>query len=66
VLLVGISSDWLFPAADVRALAERMRAVGVDVRYVELQSSHGHDGFLADGHLLYPLVTEALGEPAGR
>jgi homoserine acetyltransferase len=40
-----------------------MRAVGVDVRYAELPSSHGHDGFLADGHLLYPLVTEALREP---
>jgi homoserine O-acetyltransferase len=64
VLLVGISSDWLFPAADVRALAERMRAAGVEVRYAELDSSHGHDSFLAEGHLLYPLVTAALCEPA--
>jgi homoserine O-acetyltransferase len=55
-LLVGISTDWLFPAADVRALCERMRAAGVKVRYHELVSSHGHDAFLADAALLAPLV----------
>src|SRR5262249_27248659 len=64
-LLVGISSDWLFPAADVRALAGRMRAAGVDVRYSQLASSHGHDGFLADAAELVPLVMPILeGEPA--
>jgi homoserine O-acetyltransferase/O-succinyltransferase len=60
VLLVGISSDWLFPPQDVRALADRMRAVGVKARYVELESSHGHDGFLADGDRLVPLVVPLL------
>jgi homoserine O-acetyltransferase len=55
VLLVGISSDWLFPAADVRALGERMREAGVHCQYAELQSAHGHDGFLAD-----PMTTAAL------
>ncbi len=65
-LLVGIRSDWLFPAADVRALAERMRAVGVDVRYAELDSPHGHDGFLADAADLGPLVLPLLEEePVG-
>jgi len=60
VLLVGISSDWLFPAADVRALAARLRAGGVDSRYLELVSEHGHDGFLADTALLAPLISGAL------
>ncbi len=60
VLLVGISSDWLFPAAEVRALSERMRAAGVAVEYAELQSSHGHDGFLADADALAPLLRRAL------
>ena len=62
VLLVGISSDWLFPAGDVKALAERMRAAGVRVRHAELLSSHGHDGFLANGDRLEPLVADALRE----
>lgn len=64
VLLVGISSDWLFPAADVRALAERMRAAGVSVRYAELESAHGHDAFLADAENLEPIVRESLAESA--
>ena len=63
VLLVGISSDWLFPAADVRSLGARFRAAGVDSRYLELVSDHGHDGFLADTHLLAALLTAALEAP---
>lgn len=62
LLLVGISSDWLFPAADVEALASRLRRAGVDARYVEQTSSHGHDGFLADSHQLAPLLCELLYE----
>jgi homoserine O-acetyltransferase len=61
-LLVGIRSDWLFPAADVRSLAERMRAAGVDVRYAELDSAHGHDGFLADSADLVPMMLPILEE----
>ena len=64
VLLVGISSDWLFPASDVRALAERMQDAGVDVHYAELNSSHGHDGFLADSAALAPLIVSYLNENA--
>lgn len=56
VLLVGITSDWLFAAAEVRALAERMRQAGIDVVYREQQSHHGHDGFLADAEDLARLI----------
>ncbi|HLZ24821.1 MAG TPA: homoserine O-acetyltransferase [Ktedonobacterales bacterium] len=48
VLAVGISSDWLFPAAHVRALAEGIVAAGGRARYVEVQSLNGHDAFLKD------------------
>lgn len=64
VLLIGITSDWLFPADDVCALAGRMRAAGVDCRYTELESKHGHDGFLADAELLKPLLRTVLDEDA--
>jgi homoserine O-acetyltransferase len=60
LLLVGISSDWLFPASDVRALYKRARTNGVDATYMELVSSHGHDGFLADAHRLSLLVRSYL------
>jgi homoserine acetyltransferase len=34
----------------------------VRVRHAELLSSHGHDGFLANGEQLEPLVAAALRE----
>ena len=60
ILLVGISSDWLFPEADVRGLSERMKDAGANVNYEVLQSSHGHDGFLAEADALIPLIRRAL------
>ncbi|HKX28462.1 MAG TPA: homoserine O-acetyltransferase [Blastocatellia bacterium] len=60
VLLVGISSDWLFPAPDVQTLSERMRAAGAEAEYAELQSAHGHDGFLAEPEKLAPFLQRAL------
>ena len=47
-LFVGIRSDFLFPAANVRWLAERVQALGRDATYVELDSPHGHDAFLKE------------------
>jgi homoserine O-acetyltransferase len=64
VLLVGISSDWLFPPGDVQALAERIRQAGKEVEYRELASTHGHDGFLADADQLNPLVLDVLHQPS--
>jgi len=65
MLLVGISSDWLFPAAEVKALAEKMREAGVEADYAEITSDHGHDGFLAEPHLLASLIRSVLDEPGG-
>ena len=62
VLLVGISSDWLFLATDIVALAGRMQDAGVDAHYRELSSTHGHDGFLADADSLAKLVWPPLTE----
>ena len=60
VHFVGISSDWLFPPADVRRACERFALAGVDARYSELVSAHGHDAFLADSHLITPQLNEVL------
>ncbi len=46
--LIGISSDWLFPARDVRELAKRIQAAGAQCDYTEFETAHGHDGFLAE------------------
>jgi homoserine O-acetyltransferase/O-succinyltransferase len=45
---IGISSDWLFPAEDVRRFAESIRQAGARADYREMQSAHGHDAFLAE------------------
>ena len=47
-LFIGIRSDFLFPAARVRWLAEQVKAVGGDAIYMELDSPHGHDAFLKE------------------
>jgi len=60
VLMVGISSDWLFPPQEVKALAGRMKEAGADAEYAELQSTHGHDGFLAEPDALAPIVRHWL------
>ena len=45
---IGISTDWLFPAADVRRFAESIRQAGAKAEYKEMISEHGHDAFLAE------------------
>ncbi|MBZ9751461.1 alpha/beta fold hydrolase family protein [Deinococcus sp. HMF7604] len=64
VLVVGISSDQLYPAAEVRAHAERLPRAS----YWELQSVHGHDAFLMDSQELPGRVSAFLqaGEGAGQ
>ena len=66
VLLVGISSDWLFPPDDVANLAKRVRAQGNNVSYVEIDSPHGHDAFLKEWDqltaIIAPFVNAALGQ----
>ena len=47
-LFVGIRSDFLFPAAHVRWLADKVRSLGGNATYVELDSPHGHDAFLKE------------------
>lgn len=56
VLIVGISSDWLFPADEVRSLAERIQNADAVCNYIELHSSHGHDAFLAEAANVRPLI----------
>ena len=56
VMLVGISSDWLFPAAQIAEMAASMLQAGVRCDHRELISSHGHDAFLAEPDELARLI----------
>ncbi|WP_425147109.1 homoserine O-acetyltransferase family protein [Deinococcus sp.] len=56
VLAVGISSDVLYPSAEVRAQA----ALLPNAQYWELESIHGHDAFLMDAATLETRVRDFL------
>jgi homoserine O-acetyltransferase len=70
MLLVGIRSDWLYPPDEVKALAERVAALGKDVTYAELDSPHGHDAFLKEWDqltaVIKPFVEWAIPEVGAR
>ncbi|MEI6218027.1 MAG: homoserine O-acetyltransferase, partial [bacterium] len=52
VLVVALSSDWLFPPEQSIELATALLRAGKHVTYCELNAPHGHDAFLVDvGHL---------------
>jgi homoserine O-acetyltransferase len=48
LLLIGISSDLLFPPGEIRGLAVELRRAGVETEYREIQSPFGHDAFLIE------------------
>ncbi len=63
VLAVGIDSDWLYPAREVRALAESITNAGGRACYAELRSPHGHDAFLKEWEQLDALLRPFLVSP---
>ena len=60
VLVVGVSSDILYPPHQQQELVEAMRRVGVRTDYTVIDSPHGHDGFLIDFHLLRPILVKFI------
>jgi len=58
-LVVGISSDQLYPAADVHLGADILNRLGKPVEYAELRSPHGHDAFLLETEQLAAILRDA-------
>ncbi len=56
VLIVGFTSDWLFPPEQNRALALALLRAGKRGNYAELSTDLGHDSFLLESEELYTLV----------
>lgn len=59
-LLIGFSSDWLFPPDDMKEIANALRKNGSDVTYITLESSYGHDAFLLELDSLTKLISGFL------
>lgn len=48
VLVAAVRSDGLYPPIQQHVLADGLRSVGGDVTWVDVDSPHGHDGFLIE------------------
>jgi homoserine O-acetyltransferase len=55
-LIVGFTSDWLFPPEQNRQLALALLRAGKCASYAELATDLGHDSFLLESEELYLLV----------
>jgi homoserine O-acetyltransferase len=58
VIGVGVDSDLLYAAGEVRAWTEAYRAAGVDARYREITSAAGHDAFLIEWDQVEAILRE--------
>jgi len=65
LLFVGITSDWLFPAAEVRASAEAAREAGARAAYAEIDTLSGHDAFLKDWNELRAAIGPFIDKEEG-
>ena len=55
-LVVGFTSDWLFPPEQNRAVVHALLRAGKRASYAELATDLGHDSFLLESEDLYALV----------
>jgi homoserine O-acetyltransferase/O-succinyltransferase len=63
VLVVGFTSDWLFPPEQNRTYVLALLRAGKRVSYAELSTDLGHDSFLLESPQLYALVRGFLARP---
>ena len=59
-LVIGVTTDILFPSRQQQEIADLMRETGTDVEYVEIDSKNGHDAFLIDDAHFSPVVKRFL------
>ena len=55
-LIIGVSTDFLFPIQQQHELADGLAGNGREVEFVELNSLQGHDSFLVDMDSYRPII----------
>ncbi len=63
-LVIGASSDVLFPVRQQRELAESLEKAGFEVRYVEIDAPYGHDTFLIEREAVGGAIREHIEAPS--
>lgn len=56
-MVIGVTTDLLFPIRQQRELAEGLRAEVADVEFVELDCIKGHDSFLVEMDAFRPVIS---------
>ena len=59
-LVIGFTSDWLFPPQQNREIVHTLLRCGKEASYAELNMSLGHDSFLVRAPELYELISRFL------
>jgi len=59
-LVIGVSTDILFPLSQQEEIADGLRDAGADVDFVALDSPQGHDAFLVDIDNFGPAIAAFL------
>ena len=57
-LVIGVTTDILFPSRQQKEIADSLARTDTDVEYVEIDSVNGHDAFLIDDEHFSPVVTQ--------
>ncbi len=61
-LVIGISSDWLYPPYQSKDIVRALEANDIDVTYSEIKSNYGHDAFLVEPGQLSHIITDFLSQ----
>ena len=59
-LVITFSSDWLYPSYQSKEMVRAMKANDIDVSFVDLSTTYGHDSFLVEIEGQSRLVTQFL------
>ncbi len=59
-LVIGFTSDWLYPPQGNRLIAEALLRLGKDATYAEVAMDFGHDSFLVRAPRLYDIMRSFL------
>ena len=62
VLIIGVTTDILFPPRQQQELVDSLRVANANVEHVEIDSPNGHDAFLIDEEHFSPVVRKFLAE----
>ncbi len=59
-LVLSFTSDWLYPPRQSETIVRALLANSVNVTYVNVRSTYGHDAFLLEMEKMAPAVSEFL------